>query len=159
MAKAGVDLESRVLTTLASTGRIPNSQAFADDASVDHEKVVGTLKSLETAECVSMTAIKEEGIALTPDGESYLAHGSPEFQVFSAVPAGDAGISRNDLAAALPKAVYGPGWGKCMKNRWLSVDKATGVVTRLVSFAPLSTRVAQLSLGAMCWCVAWAGRR
>eukprot|EP00611_Tribonema_gayanum_P023070 TRINITY_DN4774_c0_g1_i1.p1 TRINITY_DN4774_c0_g1~~TRINITY_DN4774_c0_g1_i1.p1 ORF type:complete len:525 (+),score=158.45 TRINITY_DN4774_c0_g1_i1:218-1576(+) len=56
---------------------------------------------------------------LTAEGKEVAANGSPEYQVWKAVPAGDAGISKADLEAQLGAPLVKIGMGACMKVGWL----------------------------------------
>jgi hypothetical protein len=66
---------------------------------------------------VASQSIKRNSWILTAEGESYAVRGSPEFQVFQAVP--PEGISRVELEKKLEASVFKIGTGKAMKNKWL----------------------------------------
>ena len=56
------------------------------------------------------------------DGADAVANGSPEFRVWSAVPAD--GITKAGLEAVLPAAVVKSGTSQGMKLKWFTMDKA-----------------------------------
>ena len=67
---------------------------------------------------------------LTAEGVSYLTQGSPEYQLFSVVPA-DRGISQHAL-----QTNYGPlfrtAYALCRKRQWLAFDKSSKTISRAV---------------------------
>jgi phenylalanyl-tRNA synthetase alpha chain len=113
-------LEARVLSALNEAGTIADSRAFATEQKSDlnHEDLVGILKSLTVAEMVTMDANEVKLMSLTDDGERYAKEGTPEAQVFKLVP--DAGLLRADLPKFPAVKI---GFGLCMKNKWLVTDK------------------------------------
>lgn len=64
-----------------------------------------------------------EKIVLTPEGNLYLLEGSPEAQVFHAIPPN--GISQNDLMKSLGK-IGKVGFAQCMKKKWCQVKEVEG---------------------------------
>lgn len=62
-----------------------NSLELADLFSQEHTAVVGVLKSLETDSYVALTGEEKKRWVLTKDGQEYLAEGTPEFKIFSAL--------------------------------------------------------------------------
>lgn len=105
------DIEQALLQQLAESGTVADSGDFAKAVQQDHLKVVGTIKSLEAAEMIvvevsswlrtvataHMTATMRSAVrlqdishsryVLTAEAEAYLTAGSPEVQLFNAVPA------------------------------------------------------------------------
>ena len=131
MADPSLAVEQAVLTTLAAAP-IADSVEFAAQCNVDHERLVGVLNSLSADNYVALQPKARSVVTLTDDGEDYLAHGSPEYRVHAAVAASEAAMSMDAVKAAVGAAVYKPGWGKCMRNKWLKFDKAAGAVVCLV---------------------------
>ena len=113
-----VDLEGLVLSTLAADGVIADTIEFANDNSIDHQELVGTVKSLLVDAYVHDEQISKTIWSLTAEGEQVVAKGSPEYQVYAAVPSDADGISMTQLQAALGDIVK-IGLGPCMKNKWL----------------------------------------
>uniref|UniRef100_A0A7S0TVX7 phenylalanine--tRNA ligase n=2 Tax=Hemiselmis andersenii TaxID=464988 RepID=A0A7S0TVX7_HEMAN len=116
------EMEGMLLAALKG-GDIANSLEWAQSKSVDHNSVIGTLKSLAADEYVVMVAEDHEGWKLTEEGEACADKGSPEAQVFAMV--GPDGAAKDDiekLAGAMAKV----GLSQCMQAKWLKVDKAQG---------------------------------
>ncbi|EFJ30485.1 hypothetical protein SELMODRAFT_231153 [Selaginella moellendorffii] len=109
--------ERALLAFLESNAEISNSEAFARDLGVDHELLAGTIKSLHGFGFIEAKDVRRESWELTEEGLVYSRNGSPEVQVFDAVPAG--GISREDLQRKLDDSVFSIGFRKAMSNKWL----------------------------------------
>ncbi|KAF3679050.1 putative phenylalanine--tRNA ligase alpha subunit [Capsicum annuum] len=75
--------------------------------------------------------IRKERWVLTEEGKTYAAVGSPEFQLFSAVPT--EGIAPEELQKKLGPAVYKIGCQQAIKNKWVQMAKAQ--VSRKVEHA------------------------
>lgn len=115
----------------AAGAGVVNTGAFAAEQGVEHAAVVGVLKSLEADGYLASEVKSAESHRLSAEALRYLETGSPEVQVFNAVPAD--GIDDAGLEAAVGKEVCAIGKGKCMKNKWLSRDKASGKYMRTVA--------------------------
>lgn len=80
------ELERLLLSGLAGS---PDAQLrtadLASSLGVDHARLVGVIKSLQSAEVVLAAAVDHVAWRLTPEAEGYLDKGSPEAQVFAAV--------------------------------------------------------------------------
>ena len=113
-----VDLEGLVLRSLSADGVINDTMDFAAAHGVDHQDLVGTIKSLLVDAYVVDEQISKTLWALTGEGEQVVANGSPEYQVYNAVPADADGISMTQLQVAIGEIVK-IGLGPCMKNKWL----------------------------------------
>jgi len=111
---------------------LQDSEKMASVRKWDHEKLVGALKSLEAEEQVTNKSMKREGFKLTAEGESYKEAGAPEAQVFAKVKAGNGALTQPELEQALGKAVASLGFTVAMKNRWVSIEKATKAVSCIV---------------------------
>ena len=114
------DLEQLILSTLA-TSVIEDSWTFAEAHQVDHQAVVGAIKSLLVDAYVADAALTTSFWVLTDEGSDIVAKGSPEFQVFQAVPAEGGGITVAQLNA-LCGDVAKIGLGAAMKSKWLKKD-------------------------------------
>jgi hypothetical protein len=90
------EIENLILTTLAQqgkcsavsvqnnyfyTGVISDSWDFAIQYNLDHQNVVGTMKSLETDYYVSQEPKSDTLWILTTEGQDIALNGSPEYQV------------------------------------------------------------------------------
>jgi hypothetical protein len=128
-----LELDAQVLAALGA-GPVADTWAWAAAAGVDHQAVVGAVKSLEGEGYVVTAPLTTEFWKLTPEAEGYVAGGSPEAQLFAAVPEGD-GLDDAGLDAAFPgrKEIVAIGKGKAMQKKWIVKDKATGKYRRSVS--------------------------
>ena len=114
------DLEQLILSTLAAGNEIADSWVFAEQHQQDHQFIVGAIKSLLVDAYIVDEPITSTFWVLTDEGSAIVSKGSPEYQVFQAVPA-DGGISvaqLNTLCGEVAKIGLGP----CMKNKWLKKD-------------------------------------
>jgi phenylalanyl-tRNA synthetase alpha chain len=67
---------------------------------------------------------------LTPEAEAYLTAGSPEAQLFAAVPPGE-GLTLAAAKASLPSEVSDVGFKQAMQQKWVALDKS-GAEPRIV---------------------------
>ena len=113
-----MDIEALVLSTLAGGGGcIEDTWDFSVQNGVDHQVLIGVLKSLHGDFYILDEPLTASFWTLTEEGEEIRRQGSPEFQVYNAVPAD--GIDMSALQAALGEVVK-IGLGPCMKSKWLS---------------------------------------
>lgn len=118
------DIEQVLLQQLADKGSIADTGALAAELNVDHLKVVGVLKSLEMAEMITVQDISHSKYVLTPEAEAYLTAGSPEAQLFAAVP--PEGVTLAAVKASLPPEVSDVGFKQAMQQKWVALDKSGG---------------------------------
>ncbi len=123
-------LEEQLLAAV-ETQCIIDSFPWAAQQSIEHTALVGTMKSLQVDGYVVADPIHTEFWQLTEEAEGYVAKGSPEAQLFASIPA--EGSDDAALKAALGEDAVKIGVGKCMKNKWITKDKATGKYMKLVS--------------------------
>ncbi|KAH7697327.1 phenylalanyl (f) trna synthetase protein 1 b, partial [Aphelenchoides avenae] len=98
----------------------------ASELGVDHQKIVGAIKSLQAHEGlvdVSDTLVKE--LELTKEGAEIAEGGSHEYKVFQAI--GQDGAAQPDIEKAFGKL----GISKALANKWIGLDKSGGVVRLL----------------------------
>lgn len=116
---------------LTSDGSV-NSIEFAHDNQVDHQKVVGVVKSLQSlGDMIEADQVETKRFELSGEGKQIVASGSHEYVVWNAIP--DGGIPQPDLMKSLPNAnVAKLGFSKAMSNKWIAIDKSSGkpVVTK-----------------------------
>lgn len=86
---------------------------------------MGALKSLESDFFVLSKPEERKKWVLTKDGRDYLAEGTPEYKIFMAIQ--PEGTNKADL----PQDILKLGQNFCMRNKWISVDKA-GLMKRMV---------------------------
>lgn len=113
-----VDIEALILSTLASTNEIADTWQFAQQHSLDHQEVVGAIKSLLVDAYVADSPLSATIWSVSEEGTGVLQNGSPEIQVLRAV------IAAGSLSIASLNSQLGEvakiGMGVCMKNKWIA---------------------------------------
>lgn len=115
---AAVDIEALILSTLASSNEIADTWDFASQHQLDHQEIVGAVKSLLVDAYVVDQPLSATIWSVSEEGKDVLEKGSPEMQVLRAIPAGEGGISIASLNSQLGD-VAKIGMGVCMKNKWI----------------------------------------
>jgi phenylalanyl-tRNA synthetase alpha chain len=110
------DIEGLILSLLNKDGVIEDSYDLSIKRKIDHQALVGTLKSLLADNYCLEEPLATSYWVLTDEGSGILRAGSPEYQVFSAVP--EQGINMKDLQDQLGD-IAKIGLGPCMKSKWL----------------------------------------
>lgn len=118
---SSIDVETLILQTLAKENVILDSWDFALRYSLDHQIVVGNIKSLLVDNYIKDEAKSTTLWLLSDEGQSILNSGSLEYQVFQAVPS--QGITMDELNQILGENIVKIGLGPCMKNKWVKKDK------------------------------------
>ncbi|XP_016086959.1 phenylalanine--tRNA ligase alpha subunit-like [Sinocyclocheilus grahami] len=96
------------------------SQDVAADLGVDHQLIVGAVKSLQAlGEVISAEQKSSKHWELTGEGCEIAEQGSHEARVFNAIP--DKGLPQNELMK-MPSGKVG--FSKAMSNKWIRLDKA-----------------------------------
>ncbi|GAV70002.1 tRNA-synt_2d domain-containing protein [Cephalotus follicularis] len=114
--------EEAILSYLQDHQEILDSGHFASQHGLDHHEVVNTIKSLFGFRFVEATEIKRERWELTKEGETYAAAGSPEVQLFLAVPA-EGSITIDELDKILDPTVCKIGRSQAARNQWVVLGK------------------------------------
>ncbi|XP_044490631.1 phenylalanine--tRNA ligase alpha subunit, cytoplasmic isoform X1 [Mangifera indica] len=114
--------EEAILGYLQHNEQIADSGVFAAKRQLDHNDVVNVIKSLHGFRYVDAQNIKSETWVLTDEGRKYAAEGSPEFQLFMALPE-EGSISKDELQKRLDPAVFKIGCSQAGKNRWVEMGK------------------------------------
>ncbi|XP_061080163.1 phenylalanine--tRNA ligase alpha subunit [Conger conger] len=118
MADTGV-LESLLRRVEKVDGGV-DSQDVAVILNVDHQVIVGAVKSLQAlGDVISAEQRSSKRWELTAEGAEIADKGSHEAQVFNAIP--EDGLPQNQLMK-LPSGKVG--FSKAMSNKWIRVDKA-----------------------------------
>ncbi|XP_073308343.1 phenylalanine--tRNA ligase alpha subunit, cytoplasmic [Primulina huaijiensis] len=112
--------EEAVLGYLEKNEEILDSGKFAEEKGISHDEIVNVIKSLNGFRLLDAQDIKKERWVLTQEGESYAKDGSPEVQLFLAVP--PEGITREDLQKLKP-SIYKIGTQQAIKNKWIEMGK------------------------------------
>ncbi|GLU02907.1 hypothetical protein SLE2022_201390 [Rubroshorea leprosula] len=114
--------EDAVLGYLATHEEILDSGQFASEHGLDHNEVVNVIKSLHGFRYIDAQDIKRETWVLTDEGKKYAAEGSPEVQLFLAVPP-EGSISKDELQKKLDPSVFKIGCSQAGKNKWVEMGK------------------------------------
>ena len=119
------DLQHILLTELDKRGTL-NTLDLANELNVDHQRVVGCMKSIETFPDVILSNPKAtKKWQLSEEGKTVSENGSYEFNVFNKIPG--QGIEQNELMASLSNMSNAKvGFSKAMQNGWLTIDKTDG---------------------------------
>ncbi|KAI3855839.1 hypothetical protein MKX03_036993 [Papaver bracteatum] len=114
--------EKAILEYINSNGEIEDSWKFSTSFGIGHNEIVSTIQSLQGSELVVAKKSEKENYVLTGEGESYSEEGSPEFQIFSAVP--PEGISLAELKKIIYDAkLFKIGSSTAIKNQWIEIVK------------------------------------
>ncbi|KAK4491397.1 hypothetical protein RD792_002141 [Penstemon davidsonii] len=114
--------EEAVLGYLENNTEISDSGTFAEERGINHDEIVNIIKSLNGFRLVDAQDIKRERWVLTNEGKTYAEDGSPEVQLFLAVP--PEGITREELQKKLKPTVYQIGCQQAIKNKWIEMGKS-----------------------------------
>lgn len=128
--KMSSDLSEKLLEYLDQLGSV-DTLDLAEHLQVDHQKVVGSVKSLQAAgDLITVEQQVSKRWELTDEGKTVLYKGSHEFLVYNAIPA--EGIAQSAIMQAIPNAKVG--FSKAMSSGWITVTKNAGepIVTRKV---------------------------
>lgn len=121
MAQKDGDLVAELLQHL-SIAECVNSVAYAVQQKVDHQKIVGVIKSIQTHEGVVNVEQKSSTTwGLTAEGKTIEENGSYEFNIYKRVP--DAGVTQPELIKDKNDKI---GFSKAMSNKWIKMDKSDG---------------------------------
>ncbi|KAG7544537.1 Phenylalanyl-tRNA synthetase class IIc alpha subunit [Arabidopsis suecica] len=114
--------EEAILGFLQNNEQITDSGQFSAEFNLDHNEVVNVIKSLHGFRYIDVQDIKKETWVLTDEGKKYAAEGSPEVQLFLAVPE-EGSISKDELQKKLAPSVFKIGCSQAGKNKWVEMGK------------------------------------
>ena len=117
--------EESILSFLSSSpeATITDTYPWATSNNLDHNSVVGAVKSLSGDGYVSSAELTTSFYTLSKEALEVVSNGSQEIIVLQAlVEAGESGMSMPDLQSKVGKAVCKIGMGNCMKNKWAKKD-------------------------------------
>ncbi|KIH45779.1 hypothetical protein ANCDUO_24175 [Ancylostoma duodenale] len=116
-----------VLNALDKNGSELTTLQVAKELNIDHQAVVGAIKSLLTHEGIILTTdASEKSVKLTTEGSDMVTNGSAEYRVYEQVGADGA------LQADIMKLPFGKvGVNKALAAGWISIDKSGGTVRLL----------------------------
>ncbi|KAH1203917.1 Phenylalanine--tRNA ligase alpha subunit, cytoplasmic [Glycine max] len=110
--------EEAVLGYLEKNSEIRDSGEFAAELGIDHNEIVNVIKSLHGFGYVDAQDIKRETWVLTDEGKTYSSVGSPEVQLFFAIPP-EEGISKQDLQKKVEPSVFKIACAQAAKTKWV----------------------------------------
>nr|GMD95510.1 phenylalanine--tRNA ligase alpha subunit, cytoplasmic [Ipomoea batatas] len=113
--------EDAVLGFLEKNEEILDSGKFSEEKGISHDEMVNAINSLNGFGFVIAQDIKSERWVLTDEGKIYATAGSPEVQLFLAIP--PEGITQEELQKKYP-AIFKVGWPQAMKNKWVEKGKS-----------------------------------
>ncbi|KAF7840946.1 phenylalanine--tRNA ligase alpha subunit, cytoplasmic [Senna tora] len=113
--------EEAILSYLEKGHEISDSGQFASERGIDHNEIVNVIKSLHGFRYVDAEDIKRETWVLTDEGKAYAAKGSPEVQLFLAIP--PEGISKEELQKKLEPTAFKIACAQAAKNKWVEMGK------------------------------------
>lgn len=111
-------LEKPILRYIHEHGQIDNTREWSPglDVAVDHDAIVGCLKSLGSDGYVSTEEIKKETWVLTEEAQDIVQNGSPEYHFCLQLPA-------EGMPVKEASKQFSQGFGKAKKAQWVSIDK------------------------------------
>lgn len=123
--------EAAILQYLSSNEAIEDTYPWADELKLDHDAVVGALKSLLSEDYVVSSDLTTTFCTLSDEAETILKDGSQEMLVLKALQ--EAGpMSIPELQNKVGKNVAKIGMGNCMKSKWVKKDGANLVPLKTV---------------------------
>lgn len=124
------------LEKLFITEPLVSSKILQKQFNVEHQKIVGIVKSLQAlGDYVSATDRVEISNELLAEGIEMAKNGSHEFVFWSNIP--DDGITQSDAMKNIPNAKLG--MGKALAAKWIEKNKADGKIYKKVTEPPVDT--------------------
>ena len=117
-----LDVETKVLAALKSSATL-DSYALSATLGVDHQALLGVVKSLWADGYVTMDQASTSWLCATNEGAGIAKDGSPEYRVYAAVEKAGGSLPLSSLEAAVGKDAAKIGLGAAMREKWLSKDK------------------------------------
>jgi phenylalanyl-tRNA synthetase alpha chain len=128
-------VEDAILQHLSSSeATIEDTFTWASSKDLDHNSVVGSVKSLSADAYVEATELSTSFYTLSDEANEVVANGSQEVRVLAAlIEAGEEGMTMPDLQSKVGKNVCKIGMGNCMKNKWAQKAGDKLVATKAMS--------------------------
>ena len=149
-------LNEEILRRLNEKSKL-NSLDLSKELSIDHQKIVGAIKSLQSlGDIIKSTQNEFKRFDLTKEGQQIVQNGSHEAVIWNAVP--EEGIEQSVLMKSIGDPnVAKLGFSKAMSQKWISIDKTLSkpIVKRKVNsiedeVQKLLTRFAKLDIDDVC---------
>lgn len=114
------ELNEEILEYLSKNAEL-NTLDYSKEKNLDHQRVIGAIKSLQTTEgLIDVEQKSFKTFQLNSEAEEIVSLGSHEANVFNAIPAAG-GILQTELMKTSANAKVG--FSKAMANGWIEVDK------------------------------------
>jgi len=119
-----LNLNEEILKLLNERSTL-NSLTLSNELSIDHQKIVGAIKSLQSfGDIIKSTQNETKRFDLTKEGQLIVENGSHEAIVWNAIP--DEGIEQNLLMKSINDSnVAKLGFSKAMSRHWITIDKTS----------------------------------
>ncbi|XP_023638899.1 phenylalanine--tRNA ligase alpha subunit, cytoplasmic [Capsella rubella] len=114
------ETERSILGFLQNSDQISDSGQFSSDHNLDHDQVKNVIKSLQAFRYIDAQEVIRKTWVLTEEGNKYATQGSPEVQLFSAVPE-EGSISMVELKKKLGKSIDFA-WKYAKEYKWLELE-------------------------------------
>eukprot|EP01100_Stratorugosa_tubuloviscum_P014905 TRINITY_DN8252_c0_g1_i1.p1 TRINITY_DN8252_c0_g1~~TRINITY_DN8252_c0_g1_i1.p1 ORF type:complete len:521 (-),score=253.17 TRINITY_DN8252_c0_g1_i1:88-1581(-) len=101
---------------------IDDTRIFCLEKNLDHNEVVGILKSFEASNFVICKQFERPTFILSEEGNDAASNGSPEFRLFSALPQPPSEILKTEVERILSPAIINIGIGYCRKSKWIDMS-------------------------------------
>lgn len=105
---------------------IANTDDFAAANGLKPADLDSVLKSLVAEEYIAVKATDKKLLELTEEGQTYLAKGTPEYQLASAMKVGEA-VEKSALEASLGAELVKIGSQKALQLKWLKAEGKTHI--------------------------------
>ena len=115
------NIEQAVLTKLLESLTIADTWDFSFELQIDHQVLVGAMKSLMVDNYVTSEPLSTTYWSLTDEGRQICLEGSPEYLVFNAIPS-EGGITVGNLSNKVGDSLCKIGLAQCMKNKLVKKD-------------------------------------
>eukprot|EP00760_Papus_ankaliazontas_P031848 PhM_4_TR5498/c0_g1_i1/m.5773/K01889/FARSA, pheS; phenylalanyl-tRNA synthetase alpha chain len=117
------DVAQLLLNDLNDKGTISNSIAYAAEKGIDHQDVIGAVKSLECDNYVSSTVASKTEWILTSEGKAVAANGSPEYNVYMHLKSIEGEVDMPTLEGTFSKEAIGIAMSNGMKQKMFQSRK------------------------------------
>ena len=120
MVEHRLEYQELILGLLNETGEIKDTQFLKiNNETVNQLEVLGVLNALSSRDILKYETLSTEKWVLTEEGNIVVEKGSPEAQVFNAIPVGHDGLSAAELKNLLGEAAKF-GQGAAFKAKWIA---------------------------------------
>ena len=120
-------MEQRILDVIIESENnckcIPSSWELKEKFKIDHEEIIGSLKSLEASEYLNLKPEKVSKYILTAEGENYSKNGTPEFRILKILNSStEKTMERSEVEAIVGTDVFKIGLTNGIK-KYFKLDK------------------------------------